>query len=307
MSIPVLSFLVTVLVILISMFIYSLFDSQKVDLLGRVDDIALNSILKRNKGYEPSGSSFGKFYKKHLEIRFIGKLEKLSSLLGVNMDYLQEKIELAGMKEKISAVEILALKVIGLMIIPVVGIPVLMSKQLFFSLLAFILFVALFFLPSEKVNDAIKEREKAIIHELPQLIEQLYMCMESGANLKPSLEIVSQKIGGVLGRELQAALTLSLYSGSWEKELTEMAEKTNVEPLQDFINDILIAFDKGISIVDILQEEVKHINSIRRSKLREERQTLQSKLIIPISLFFLLPTMVIIMFPIVIESLKALS
>jgi tight adherence protein C len=307
MSISVLSVLVAVLVILISIFFYSLFESKKVDLLGRVDDVTLNSILNRNKGYEPSCSSFGRFYKKHLEIHFIGRLERLSSILGVNMDYLQGRIELAGMKEKISAVEIMALKIIGLMVIPVVGIPAIISKQFMFSLLAFVFFVAVYFLPNEKINDAIKEREKKIIHELPLLIEQLYMCMESGANLKPALEIVSKKLGGVMGQELQTALTKSLYSGSWEKELTEMAEKINVEPLQDFINDIIIAFDKGISIVDMLQEEVKHINSIRRSTLREERQAIQSKLIIPIMIFFVLPTMAMIMLPIVLDSLIVLS
>lgn len=307
MSISLLSILVAVLVVLILMFIYSLFESKKVDLLGRVDDVMLNSILNRNKVYEPSGSSFGRFYKKHLEIHLMGRLEKVSSILGVNMDYLQGRIELAGMKEKISAVEIMALKIIGLMVIPVIGIPTIISKQFMFSLLAFVFFVAVYFLPNEKINDAIKEREKKIIHELPQLIEQLYMCMESGANLKPALEIVSKKLGGELGQELQMALTKSLYSGSWEKELTEMAEKINVEPLQDFTNDILIAFNKGVSIVDMLQEEVKHINSLRRSKLREERQTIQGKLIIPITLFFVLPTMAIIMLPIVLESLKVLS
>lgn len=307
MSIKVISIFVAILVFIIFMFIYSLFQVQKVDLLGRVDEEMLDAIFHENKLYAPSKSSFGRFYKRYMENLIGSKIEKLASLLGVNMSLLQEKIILSGKENTISAVEILALKIIGIAALPLVGIPAILSKQLMFVMIAIVIFMALYLLPVEKIKDAIKEREKTIVYELPAFIEQLYMCMESGANLKPGLEIVSKKTGGVLGEAFQSALILASYSGSWEKELQEMGEKMKVEPLQDFINDVLIAFDKGISITETLRNEVKHINSIKKSRVREEVQALQSKLILPIIIFFLLPTLAIVMIPVMIEAMIILK
>lgn len=303
MSIELIGFMTGLLVLLIFGFIYSLHFTEKVSLNER---IAVSTL--EDTGYRVSNSEFGKLYKNAIQNKVSDRtIDKLAILFGVNVGVLQDKIELVGMEEYISAVEIVVLKVLGVIAGLVLGIGAFSVKNMPFAIVAFIAFVALFFMPEGKISDKEKERENAVIRELPKFIEECYLCIESGASLRESLEFVASRTQGILGKNFQEAFVRSKYTGRWENEVIEMASVLRVNALEEFINDILIANEKGVSIHDTLRKEVENIGMLKRANDKERVGALGTKVLIPMMIFFIIPMFVIVMAPALIQCMQMLG
>ena len=303
MSIEVISFLVALLVLLVFGFIYMLNFSTKVELGER-----LGSVKNVGSGFKVSGSSFGRFYQEKIQKKVSDStLTRLSSLFGINMDAMQEKIELVGMEDSISAVEIVVLKIIGIIAGVALGVGAVSAKSMPLAIIAFVVFIALFFVPAEKITDKEKEREAEIMLELPVFIEQCYLCIEAGQTLREALEYVAAKTGGIVGKNFQDAFLRARYTGRWETEVTEMASVLKVSALEDFINDVLIASEKGVSIHETLRKEVGIINMLKRANDKERISAVSSKILLPMAFFFLLPMLAVVMAPALIECLAMLE
>ncbi len=306
MSILNISVLTGTLVFLLFLFVMSRFAGKKVDLEGRYTQAELDQkVYGRDRNLRVSASRLGKAYTK-----FNGdpaasyRIRKSASLFGIDLYELQEKIELVGMKDKTSAVEIVTMKLLGLISIPVFGIPAMMSKNVLYILLAFLVFLSLFSLPQAKVRGAERSREDSIIMELPVFIEQLYMCTEAGSNLYEALTVVSEKSNNALGEIFLKAFRNSEISGSWTKELIEAGKTLNIDAFQDFVNNIVVAQQKGIDISGALRSEVDHINAIRRSRIRANTSELEAKLVLPMAVFCFLPMMCLAVLPPMIAALQ---
>lgn len=303
MTIELIGFLVGLLVLLIFGFIYSLRFAEKVSLNERIIAPTGNE-----RSYRVSNSSFGKFYRARIQKKVSDStLLKVATVFGINIDVLQEKIELVGMSDDISAVEIVVYKILGILSGVLLGMAAFSSKNLILGIIAFISFAALFLLPADKVNDKVKEREQDIVSELPQFIEQVYLCIEAGASLREALEFVSRRTGGTLGKNFQDAFLRAHYTGRWEAEVLEMVSTLKVEALEDFVNDILIASEKGVSIHDTLRKEVETITMVKKAIDKERIGTLSTKIILPMMIFFILPMFIIVMLPPLLDCLKMLE
>lgn len=261
--------------------------------------------------YRISDSSLGRFYDTFLR-RFIPTrtITMLSSIFGINIDVLDKNIKAAGLEKSISPLEIIVFKLFGIIggiVICSMGFALKSNGMIALMIIIFggLVFVSLFLLPQDKINDCIKKRNSDILDALPTFIEQTYMCIEAGANLKQSLESVAQNSEGTLANEFKRAFALSDYSGRWQQELSSMAYNLQIEPLQDFINDIIIAHEKGsgIDLGSVLANEVSHMASINRSRIMGKINALNSSLSIPIMGFCVLPLLGIIMAPQIINFL----
>lgn len=252
-----------------------------------------------------SGSRFGKAYARlHGGTGASYRIKKTAGFFGIDLHELQEKIELVGMAEKTSAVEIVAMKLLGLLSIPVLMAPAIMSKNILYVLLAFIIFLSLFSLPQAKVRGAERAREDAIIMELPVFVEQIYMCTEAGSNLYEALIMVSERSDNAVGEIFLKAFRNAEISGSWTQELVEAGKTLNIDAFQDFVNNIVVAHQKGIDISAALRAEVDHINSIRRSRIRANVSELEAKLVLPMAVFCFLPMMCLAVLPPMIAALQ---
>lgn len=307
MSIVVISVLCSLQFILMIAFINSLLRKEKIDLENRFTKEDIEEKIYGVSSLPTSNSMIGKIYRRHIEkkvdIKFIGTI---STLLGMNLDIVQSKIKILKL-ENISAIEILLLKVIGIFAGVITIVPAIITKNLVLGIIGFLLFVVLFLIPLDKINEAVKKREESILKELPQYIELTYMCINAGATLKEALELVAQKQGGVLGEEMNKAFVLSQYSGGWTVEITEMALNIGVKPLQEFINEILSAQKKGSEVAESLKKSVEQITILQNSKVKEKIASLENRMMFPIMLFFMLPMMAIILAPTLIQAMISMS
>ena len=301
MSITMISVLCGLLVLLLCAFFYSLTRAEKVDIRYKLgEEEYINQFMVSN-------TVFGQYCSNVLNHTSESKISSIATTLGVDMREIQRQIKLAKLDKTISAVEILALKIIGIIAGAAIGAFAIITKELIVGLLAIIAFVGLFYIPMDKVKDKLKDREGEILNELPEFIEQVYLCIEAGAPLQESLRVVAEQSKGVLGDMILTAFTRASYGGGWENELYELAVSTDIEPLEDFINDILISHAKGTSIHETLRREVEHMNIITKARQKEMVNALESKMILPITVFFLLPAGVIIFVPVILQALEVLS
>lgn len=308
LSVTLMSVLGAVMAGLIIAFLISIFSSEKVDLAGRLDKTRVRDLIDESPGASHiSNTRYGTFYRKVMRKRIGDKgIRKLAQLFGMDLSALQENIELAGMKEKISAEEIVSIKFWGLCGGVLFGGAGILYQDMMYVMAGGVIFFAGFMLPQDKIKGELKRRNASIIDELPGFIERTYMCMESGANLRQALEMMTETSGGVLGREFKAAFALADYGTGWERELELMGERIHVEALQDFVVDIIMANSKGISVTDTLKEEAEHINTIRRSNAMMAIGALETRVMLLVMVFSLVPTMGILMLPVLINSLAIL-
>lgn len=306
MSVMTISVLMGTLVFLLFLFVMVHYWGEKVDLEGRYTQGDIDrKVYGRERNLKVSKSRFGKAYS-----RFTGnsgisyRLRKAAGFFGIDLNELQEKIELVGMADKTSAIEVVAMKVLGLISIPVFGIPALFSGNVLYILLAFLIFLSLFSLPQSKVRGAEKSREDSIIMQLPVFIEQIYMCTEAGSNLYEALIMVSEKSDNALGEIFLKAFRNAEVSGSWTQELLEAGKALNIDAFQDFVNNIVVAHQKGIDISDTLRAEVDHINAIRKARIRSNTSELEAKLVLPMAVFCFLPMMCLAVLPPMIAALE---
>lgn len=286
------SFLAALLVLLVFAFLSSIKYVGRINLQTRMQGV------ETKRGFPVSKSRFGRFYGRYVQTKVTeDEIHKMARLFGVDMDYVQKQIKLAGKEADISAIEIVMLKLLGIIGILIFGGAAFIARSTELGIFGVFVFLALFLLPTEKITDEIKKREEQIRLELPLFIEQTYMCTEAGATLRDALETVAYKTGGSLGEAFIKAFTQGAYSGRWEQGLTNMAEEMRIEPLEDFVHDILIAHEKGVAINTALREEVTHIQVIDRNKKREAINALPTKMFFYMMVFFLLPTMIIVLMP----------
>lgn len=306
MSILNISILAGTLVFLLILYVLSRFSGRRLELEEEYDQAgASRKMYGRDRSLRVSGSRFGMAYS-----RLCGgsgasyQIKKTAGFFGIDLYELQEKIELVGMGEKTSAVEIVAMKLLGLISIPVFMIPAILSKNVLYVLIAFLVFLSLFSLPQAKVRGAERSREDSIIMELPVFIEQVYMCTEAGSNLYEALIMVSEKSDNAIGEIFLKAFRNAEISGSWTKELIEAGKALGMDAFQDFVNNIVVAHQKGIDISAALRSEVDHINSIRRSRIRANVSELEAKLVLPMAVFCFLPMMCLAVLPPMIAALQ---
>ena len=79
-----------------------------------------------------------------------------------------------------------------------------------------------------------------------------------------------------------------------------------IDALQEFITDVTVAYQKGTPLADTLRKEVGHINSIRRARNKERVNSLEQKLVIPITFFIFLPMLVLSIFPAAMQAMSIL-
>lgn len=301
MTLLTLSVLGGLMVFLVFAFFYSLGKVERVDIFEKLSDAE-----EYLPSYEVSDSFLGRSCDKFIKRDRSGRFFKLATYFDVNMEYLQNQIRILHKEDTISAVEILAMKILGVIAGAAIAVYALGIKDLTTGIIALIVFISLYYLPQDKIKEGLKERENQVVRELPLFIEQVYMCIEAGAPLQESLMTVAENNGGVLGPLFKEAFIKSSYGGKWEDELYQMIRGVNVEPLEDFVNDILISHAKGTSINDTLRNEVDHIHKIASARQKEMIAKLDTKMMVMFVVFGLLPVLLIVGAPIFLQAMSIL-
>jgi tight adherence protein C len=151
-------------------------------------------------------------------------------------------------------------------------------------------------LPNEILRLLIQRRRRILRHSLPDALDLLVICVESGLGLDQALQEVSQELL-LTHRELSEELALVNYelrAGSRRSEaLRNLASRTGEGEIKKLVA-ILIQTDRfGTSIAQALRTHADFMRVRRRQVAEEKANKVGVKLVFPI-FFFILPSMFLV-------------
>ena len=166
-----------------------------------------------------------------------------------------------------------------------------------------------FCLPGEFLRLMTRRRKKSIQRALPNMLDLLTICVESGLGLDQAILHVSRELGRAhqeMSEELRMINFETRAGKSRPEALRNLASRTGVQDVKE-LTGVLIQADRfGTSVAQTLRTYSSHLRNQARQRAEEKAATLSVKLVFPI-FFFILPSLfVITVGPVVVRIVRDL-
>lgn len=164
-----------------------------------------------------------------------------------------------------------------------------------------------YFLPDILIyNEGIK-RDEEIGKRLPDALDMLNLCVESGLSFQAALNQVAINQGGPVAEEFALTLQEMQYGRSRGQALEALAGRTRQPDIQRFVSAMLQVDKLGVPVATVLREQAKEMRAKRYSRAREQAQKVPVKILMPLMLCFLPALFVIILGPAVYGIVQVFS
>lgn len=160
-----------------------------------------------------------------------------------------------------------------------------------------VLMVAGFWLPDLLIYNAGLRRTTLIQRELPDAIELLSLCVQSGMGFQAALAQVATVQDGPVAQEFARVLREMQLGQSRQTALESLGRRSRQEDLSRFVTAVLQADRLGIAISGILTEQAAEMRSKRRDRARERAQKVPVKILLPVIACFLPGIFIIVLGP----------
>lgn len=150
-----------------------------------------------------------------------------------------------------------------------------------------------FVLPDVWVARRADRRQADIRRTLPETLDLMAISVQAGLGLEGAIELVSRKLPGALGEELQRLLQETQLGTSRREALEKLRTRTDVPELSAFTLALVQADTIGSPIAEVLQSHAAEIRMIRRQRARETAAKVPVKLLFPL-LFGIFPALAIV-------------
>ena len=150
----------------------------------------------------------------------------------------------------------------------------------------------------------IKQRASKLDYEALYFFEVLALTLESGRNLKASLEMTADSIDNSLSREFKKCINEVNLGKSLTEALNDMKERIPSQTINNVILNITQSNIFGNSIVDSLYNQIDYLRENKVLEVKAKISKLPVK-ISAISVIFFIPIMLlIILSPVILNMLK---
>jgi tight adherence protein C len=154
-----------------------------------------------------------------------------------------------------------------------------------------------FFFPDLWLSSRAKERQLAIERELPDLLDQVIIAIESGMSFEGALARVGERGRGPLAEEFVRTLQDMRLGMSRRAAYDALADRTSIADLKRFCKQVVQAEEFGVSTATLVRNLAKEMRVKRRFRAEEAAQKLPVKMIFPLVTCFFPVLFVVILFP----------
>lgn len=147
--------------------------------------------------------------------------------------------------------------------------------------------------PRMTLNKLIKSRGMECDAQLPDILDLLAVCMESGMTLTKSLEIICAKNKGLLPNELKKVLADTDRGASLVEAFVGMSQRIDSKRMEKIVHAVKISEVLGTPISNQLKDLGGTIREETFELVKQKAAKAASLVIIPV-LFFIMPAVVII-------------
>ncbi|MHB1975318.1 MAG: type II secretion system F family protein [Acidimicrobiales bacterium] len=162
--------------------------------------------------------------------------------------------------------------------------------------------------PRAVVSRLATERARLVKRALPGVLDLLVVAAQSGTMQLEGLRIVADKTEGPLADAIAKVVRqVENASAEPERAFLMLAEETGVEEVAEFANALITASRYGgLSYHEALNQQADRLRIAQRQDLDKQIRSLATKIVIPMTLFFLPAIFLIMIGPSMYSVLKVI-
>lgn len=151
------------------------------------------------------------------------------------------------------------------------------------------------------------QRRRAILRDLPTIMDLLVLSLQAGMGLDRALRTVVYEYGSALSDELRRVLSdIDLGIGRGEA-FERMAVRVGLEDLRALSRAIVQSEELGVSLVGVMQTQAREVRLSRRRAAEAEALRAPIKMLIPLVVFILPTLFMLLLGPVGLRAGLALS
>jgi tight adherence protein C len=150
-----------------------------------------------------------------------------------------------------------------------------------------------YFVPELLLLSRGQERDQGIARALADTLDQMLIAVDAGLGFDAAMSRVAANGRGPLNDELTRTLQDVRMGRSRREAFSDLAERTRVPDLRQFVRAILQADAYGISVSDVLRTQAAEMRLKRRMRAEEAAQKVPVKVLMPL-MFCILPVLFIV-------------
>ena len=204
---------------------------------------------------------------------------------------IRKKLDLAGNPRGLTVDRIIAGKVMGaaLGLVASLVATAVLGTSLTLRIVIVAASVAIGFMaPNLYIYQVAYDRGGRLQRELPDAIDLMTICVESGLGFDAAVQQVAANTEGPLADEFGRVLREMQIGQSRSEALRGLGERTNVPEMRSFVSAMVQADAFGIPIAQVLRVQSSEIRVKRRQRAEEKAQQVPVKITIPL-IFCILP------------------
>ncbi|MEZ5232312.1 MAG: type II secretion system F family protein [Acidimicrobiia bacterium] len=215
---------------------------------------------------------------------------------------LEKSIYLCGLQGRVSATTLLAAKFMTTAVGILLGI---YSFLVFGGWIRWLLTLGApvvgFFVVNILMNGRGAKRQTEIQHKLPDVLDQMSVCVEAGLGFDAAMLRVAKSSGGALGEELGRTIQDIRLGASRSMALNSLVERSSVQEVRLFARALIQAEKTGIPVAKVLRVQAEDARERRRQLAEEKAMKLPVKMLGPLMLCILPALFIVILGPAIIN------
>ena len=146
-----------------------------------------------------------------------------------------------------------------------------------------------------------RARRRALVRELPDLLDLLGICIESGMALDPALRLAADRLGGVLGEEVGTALRDLSLGAPRRAAYRGLVERAGSPEMTRAVGALLQAEELGAPLSRALQGQADALRAGRRQDAREAAARAAPKIQLVVAMVMVPAVLLLVLGVLVIE------
>jgi tight adherence protein C len=164
-----------------------------------------------------------------------------------------------------------------------------------------------FMIPDLLTYNTGTKRAMALDKALPDAIDILNLCVESGLTLQAAMAQVSNILQGPVSQEFARVLRQMQLGQPMNQSLLDMSARNNNPDLDRLVTVIVQSERLGIPIGTVLNEQAREMRLRRRDRAREQAQKVPVKILMPVMLCFLPGIFIVVLGPALVSIMDGLG
>jgi tight adherence protein C len=151
-----------------------------------------------------------------------------------------------------------------------------------------------YFLPVLWLNSHTRRRQRALLRALPDGLDMLNICVGAGLGFDAALSRVGEQWETPLADEFNRVVAEIALGKTRRQALLDLARRTEVLEIENFVATIVQADQLGVSIAKVLATQAEQMRIFRRQRAEEQARQATIKLLFPL-VFLIFPSLLVVL------------